>query len=122
MLLDNDKFLTRLQKAFEETKTKNSVYLTMKRHSYQSKKDKIAAASKDADNDTPMTDSVAIKEYATMVRLQAGSHTKFSTLVQPNDLERFMLQYTAIIKTSMDALKKKERKKAPKTKAKKATA
>ncbi|KAF9161912.1 hypothetical protein DFQ27_008002 [Actinomortierella ambigua] len=122
MLVDNDKFLTRLHKTFEETKTKNSVYLTMKRHTYQTKKDKIAAAAKDTDNDTPMNDSAAIKEYATMVRLKAGSKTTFSTLVQPNDLERFMLQYTAIVKTSMDALKKKERKKAPKTKEKKATA
>ncbi|KAG0245505.1 hypothetical protein BGW41_000132 [Actinomortierella wolfii] len=122
MLVDNDKFLTRLQKTFEETKTKNTVYLTMKRYTHQTKKEKAEAILKDGDNDTTMTDSAAIKEYPTMIRLQAGSKTKLSTLVQPNDLERFMVQYTAIIKTSMDALKKKERKKAPKAKAKKTMA
>ncbi|CAO3570928.1 unnamed protein product [Mortierella alpina] len=114
MLLDNDKFLTKMAKAFEESRTSNSVYLTMKRHDYSTKKIRAAEQEKDMDLDEQS------KEYPTLIRLQAGTKTKYTTLVQPHDLERFMVQYTNIIKISMDALKKKERKKA--AKAKKATA
>ncbi|KAI1300080.1 RNA-binding signal recognition particle subunit srp14 [Mortierella claussenii] len=119
MLLDNDKFLTRMSKAFEGSKTKNSVYLTMKRHSYTTKKIKAAEeASEQATGDSVMKTDDQDKEYPTLIRLQCGTKIKLSTL--PQDLDRFMVQYTNIVKINMDALKKKERKKAGK--AKKATA
>ncbi|KAG0196377.1 RNA-binding signal recognition particle subunit srp14, partial [Mortierella sp. GBA30] len=109
-------FLTKMAKAFEDSRTSNSVYLTMKRHDYSTKKIRAADQEKNMDVDEQN------KEYPTLIRLQAGTKTKYSTLVQPQDLDRFMVQYTNIIKISMDALKRKERKKAVKTKAKKATA
>ncbi|KAF9434420.1 hypothetical protein BGZ76_008052 [Entomortierella beljakovae] len=107
MLVDNDKFLTRMAKAFEDSKTVKSI------RAAEEAVEKVAG-------DTVMETDDKDKEYATVVRLASGTKTKFSTLVQPHDLERFMVQYTNIIKINMDALKKKERKKAPK--AKKATA
>ncbi|KAI7818531.1 signal recognition particle, SRP9/SRP14 subunit [Gamsiella multidivaricata] len=128
MLLDNDKFLTKMAKAFEDSKTARTVYLTMKRHSYSTKKIREAEeASEKATGDTVMKADAQDKEYSTLIRLTSGTKTKLSTLVQPQDLDRFMVQYTNIIKINMDALKKKERKKAAKSakekaKAKKATA
>ncbi|KAF9110029.1 hypothetical protein BGX27_006866 [Mortierella sp. AM989] len=110
-----------MAKAFEDSKSKNTVYLTMKRHTYSTKKIRAAEeASEKATGDSLMEANAKDKEYPTMVRLSMGTKTKLSTLVQPQDLDRFMVQYTNIIKINMDALKKKERKKA--VKAKKATA
>lgn len=121
MLFDNDKFLTKMAKAFEDSKTSKTVYLTMKRHSYTTKKIKAAEeASEKASGDAVMDADDKDKEYPTLVRLTSGTKTKLSTLVQPQDLDRFMVQYTNIIKINMDNLKKKERKKA--AKAKKVTA
>ncbi|KAF9939677.1 hypothetical protein BGZ65_009770 [Modicella reniformis] len=113
-----------MSKAFEDSKTSRTVYLTMKRHTYSTRKIREAEeASETATGDSAMKTDDKDKEYPTMVRLAMGTKTKISTLVQPNDLDRFMVQYTNIIKTNMDALKKKERKKASKAaKAKKATA
>ncbi|KAG0301543.1 RNA-binding signal recognition particle subunit srp14 [Dissophora globulifera] len=130
MLLDNDKFLTKMAKAFEDSKASNTVYLTMKRrkslyHAYSTKKTRAAEeATERATGDTVMDADEKDKEYSTLIRLSSGTKTKLSTHVQPHDLDRFMVQYTNIIKINMDALKKKERKKAAKTatKAKKATA
>ncbi|KAI8358908.1 signal recognition particle, SRP9/SRP14 subunit [Mortierella sp. GBAus27b] len=123
MLLDNDKFLTKMAKAFEDSKTSRTVYLTMKRHNYSTKKIRAAEeASENATGDSLMKTDDKDKEYATLVRLTMGTQTKISTQVHANDLDRFMVQYTNIIKINMDALKKKERKKAAKAKAKKATA
>ncbi|KAK3817414.1 MAG: signal recognition particle, SRP9/SRP14 subunit [Benniella sp.] len=125
MLLDNDKFLTKMAKAFEDSKTSRTVYLTMKRHNYSTKKTRAAEeASEHATGDEVMQTDDKDKEYPTIVRLTMGTQTKISTLVHANDLDRFMVQYTNIIKINMDALKKKERKKASKAaaKAKKATA
>ncbi|KAG0043981.1 RNA-binding signal recognition particle subunit srp14 [Gryganskiella cystojenkinii] len=110
-----------MAKAFEDSKSSKTVYLTMKRHGYSTKKIRAAEeAAEKASGDAIMSTDPQDKEYPTLVRLSSGSKTKVSTLVQPQDLERFMVQYTNIIKINMDALKKKERKKA--TKAKKATA
>ncbi|KAG0088927.1 RNA-binding signal recognition particle subunit srp14 [Podila epicladia] len=122
MLVDNDKFLTGLAKTFEGSKDSKSVYLTMKRYTYSTKKTRAdAAAAESASGDSVMTTANdADKEYPTLVRLECGNLKKISTLVQPQDLDRFMVQYTNIIKINMDSLKKKERKKAPKVK--KATA
>ncbi|KAF9931243.1 hypothetical protein FBU30_010568 [Linnemannia zychae] len=110
-----------MAKAFEDSKTSKTVYLTMKRHSYTTRKIRAAEeASENASGDSVMATDDKDKEYPTLVRLNSGTKTKFSTLVQPQDLDRFMVQYTTIIKINMDSLKKKERKKT--TKAKKATA
>ncbi|KAF9548640.1 RNA-binding signal recognition particle subunit srp14 [Mortierella hygrophila] len=112
-----------MAKAFEDSKTSKTVYLTMKRHSYTTKKIKAAEESSEkASGDAVMSTDDKDKEYPTLVRLTSGTKTKLSTLVQPQDLDRFMVQYTNIIKINMDNLKKKERKKAAKAKAKKATA
>ncbi|KAF9353882.1 RNA-binding signal recognition particle subunit srp14 [Mortierella sp. NVP85] len=114
-----------MAKAFEDSKTSRTVYLTMKRHNYSTKKTRAAEeASEHATGDEVMKTDDKDKEYPTMVRLTMGTQTKISTLVHANDLDRFMVQYTNIIKINMDALKKKERKKASKAaaKAKKATA
>ncbi|ORZ06285.1 signal recognition particle, SRP9/SRP14 subunit [Lobosporangium transversale] len=117
MLLDNDKFLTRMAKAFEDSKTKNTVYLTMKRYAYTTKKIRAAEeAEEKAAGDTVMKVDEQDQEYPTIVRVSCGTKTKLSTLVQPQDLDRFMVQYTNIVKINMTALKKKERKKVPKTK------
>ncbi|KAG0256186.1 RNA-binding signal recognition particle subunit srp14 [Mortierella polycephala] len=124
MLLDNDKFLTLMSKAFEDSKASNSVYLTMKRNSYTTRKIRAQEeAAERSSGDTVMKADEQDKEYPTLVRLTCGTKTKLSTQVQPQDLDRFMVQYTNIIKINMDALKKKDRKKAAKAKkAKKATA
>ncbi|KAF8924764.1 RNA-binding signal recognition particle subunit srp14 [Dissophora ornata] len=113
-----------MAKAFEDSKNSKTVYLTMKRQTYSTKKIRAEEeTSEKATGDTLMGTDDNDKEYATLIRLTSGTKTKLSTLVQPHDLDRFMVQYTNIVKINMDALKKKERKKTPKTaKAKKATA
>ncbi|KAF9421937.1 RNA-binding signal recognition particle subunit srp14 [Podila epigama] len=124
MLVDNDKFLTGLAKTFEGSKNSKSVYLTMKRYTHSTKKSRAALEATEAASGDSVMDTVndADKEYPTLVRLECGNLKKLSTHVQPQDLERFMVQYTNIIKINMDALKKKERKKAGKAKKAKATA
>ncbi|TPX63134.1 hypothetical protein SpCBS45565_g06853 [Spizellomyces sp. 'palustris'] len=57
-------------------------------------------------------DSIALSdpetEYRCLVRAVGGS-TKISTLVNPQDTDRFHDAYTNIIRLHMDSLKKKER-------------
>ncbi|KAF9583990.1 RNA-binding signal recognition particle subunit srp14, partial [Lunasporangiospora selenospora] len=110
-------FLTRMAKAFEEAKGSRTVYLTMKRFHYSTKKMRTEQEkAEEATGDIPMDVDDKDKEYATLVRLNSGTKTRVSTQVQPQDLDRFMVQYTNIIKINMDALKKKDRKKNAKPK------
>ncbi|KAI8909417.1 hypothetical protein PhCBS80983_g00704 [Powellomyces hirtus] len=94
-LLSNDAFLSQLTKLYEKSKEKGTVYVTMKRYAYNVRKDPATLANPDT-------------EYPCLVRATSAS-TKISTLVNPQDTDRFHDAYTNIIKLHMDSLKKKER-------------
>ncbi|KAK9711636.1 RNA-binding signal recognition particle subunit srp14 [Basidiobolus ranarum] len=103
MLVDNNSFLTQVTRFFEKSKTSGTVYLNMKRFDHEAKK---KGSTIEVTEET---------EYSTLVRASCGN-AKISTLVQPNDFEKFLDAYGNIMKVQMDALKKKERKKVKKTK------
>ncbi|KAJ3034868.1 hypothetical protein HDV00_004556 [Rhizophlyctis rosea] len=110
-LVTNDQFLSSLSKLYENSKDKGTVYVTMKRFSHVKKKEA---------KETPEVLTSPDTEFPCLVRAVCGKggKKKISTLVHPNDTDRFQEAYTNIIRLHMDSLKKKERtKKVKKPKA-----
>ncbi|TDL26410.1 signal recognition particle, SRP9/SRP14 subunit [Rickenella mellea] len=99
-LVDNDNFIARLQSLFESSNQKgSSLWLTHTRLSY----DGEDAAMKTGDNETDT------REYPCLIRATDG-HTQFSTRVEPRDLPKFHTAYGAVLKSSMTALRKRDKK------------
>ncbi|KZO96422.1 signal recognition particle, SRP9/SRP14 subunit [Calocera viscosa TUFC12733] len=97
-LVDNDTFLTRLSELFSSSKQKGSVWLTHKRYVYEGEDVKMSGVGAEDDN-----------EYSVLLRATDG-HTKFSTRIQPDELEKYHAAYGALLKSSMTTLRKRDRK------------
>ncbi|CAJ0767830.1 7869_t:CDS:2, partial [Entrophospora sp. SA101] len=113
--LENDVFLTQLRRLLENEKN-HKVYITTKRYSYVSKAQKKAQESSETNEKDKLTSTKEIKisddkEYPCIIRASC-KRKKFSTLVNPNDLESFLTKYSVIMKAGLDSMKKKSRKKA----------
>ncbi|RHZ88450.1 hypothetical protein Glove_22g66 [Diversispora epigaea] len=118
-VLNNDAFLTRLTRIFEDQKKLNSkkVYLTMKRHSWKSKKQIKTENTKESKKQLQNQDSKEqikeeddCKEYPLLLRATCGK-TKIITYVNSSDSDKFYTEYSNILKVYMATMKKKERKK-----------
>ncbi|THH09205.1 hypothetical protein EW146_g8748 [Bondarzewia mesenterica] len=96
-LVDNDTFLKQLTALFESSKEHGSVWLTHKRLTYDG--GDVAMDSVDGD-----------KEYPCIVKLTDGDKTKFSTRVEPGQLDKFHSAYGALLKSSMTTLRKRDKK------------
>ncbi|KAI0732431.1 signal recognition particle SRP9/SRP14 subunit [Fomitopsis betulina] len=97
-LVDNQTFFQRLTALFESSKESGSIWLTHKRLTYDG--DDVHMASEDDSN----------KEYPCLVRVTDGDETKFSTQVEPGQLESFHATYGALLKSSMTTLRKRDKK------------
>eukprot|EP01114_Cavostelium_apophysatum_P015865 TRINITY_DN4409_c0_g1_i1.p1 TRINITY_DN4409_c0_g1~~TRINITY_DN4409_c0_g1_i1.p1 ORF type:complete len:113 (-),score=32.29 TRINITY_DN4409_c0_g1_i1:27-365(-) len=105
VLLENDPFLTELTKLFAKTKTKGTVFLSMKKYEGKEK------SSKEEKDKKPSKSSSETVEPACLIRATNGK-MKISTLVHPKDVVSFQIAYANILKSQMDALKRKEKKKS----------
>ena len=101
VLLDADAFLTQLTRILEKSRDSGTIYVTMKR--YAGKEGKSRGG-------------VNPSECRCLVRA-IGAKKKISAMVAAKDHRRFMKSYGNILKISLDSLKKKERKRTDKKKA-----
>ncbi|KAI8807646.1 signal recognition particle, SRP9/SRP14 subunit [Cladochytrium replicatum] len=111
--LDNDVFLVALGKQFEKTKTKGTVYITMKRFAFEKKRQ----LKRELGN-MPTEDELSNPDfdYPCLIRAVCGNE-KMSTKVLPENTDKFLEKYAIITRAHMDSLKKKEKtKKAKKVK------
>ncbi|KAF9650296.1 signal recognition particle SRP9/SRP14 subunit [Thelephora ganbajun] len=91
-------FLKRLETLFELSKGKGSIWLNHKRLVY---------GEPDDANGAPPDDRT---EYPCLIRAMDGGKTKFSTRVEPVDLENFHSEYGILLKASMSILRKRDKK------------
>ncbi|CAG8448090.1 7470_t:CDS:2 [Scutellospora calospora] len=118
MISDNDAFLTQLTRLFENVKpTTKKIHLTMKRQTWQPKGSRNAESAKELKNKI-LEKKVDDKEYPLVIRATCGKN-KIKTVVNPSDSDKFYTAYSNILKVHMDSMKKKEKKKGERTKAKK---
>ncbi|EJU02651.1 signal recognition particle SRP9/SRP14 subunit [Dacryopinax primogenitus] len=97
-LVDNDTFLTKLSDLFAHTTRKGSVWLTHKRYVHEGEDIKMNGGGEE--------DGM---EFSVLLRATDG-HTKFSTRISPNDLEKYHSAYGTLLKKSMSTLRKRDRK------------
>ncbi|KAI8825038.1 signal recognition particle, SRP9/SRP14 subunit [Fimicolochytrium jonesii] len=117
-LLSNDGFLSQLNTLYSSAKASGTVYVTMKRYAYEEQKQKRKDEKSGASAPIPSSSSETTSStYPCLIRAVCRN-SKISTLVQPQDTDRFHDAYTNIVRLHMDSLKKKERVKKVKSKAK----
>lgn len=92
--LESGKFLTELNRLYDSTREKGSVFITMKTTNEKARKGKHANKG----------------EYKCLVRATDGNHKKISTVVPMKELEKFKDSFSTILRAKMDGLKKRERK------------
>ncbi|KAL1749314.1 signal recognition particle, SRP9/SRP14 subunit [Schizophyllum fasciatum] len=97
-LVDNDEFLKDLATLFESPR--GSIWLTHKRltHDGQDSTMKHEEGAEDT------------REYPCLLRAVDGTGTKFSTHVEPGHLDQFYAAYGALLKSSLSALRKRDKK------------
>ncbi|KAL1238368.1 Signal recognition particleprotein [Trichinella pseudospiralis] len=93
-LLDNDAFLTELGKLYVKSKTGGNVAVTIKR--YDGAVKPRTAATKNQEN----------IDYKCFFRAKYRNE-KISTMVNQKDVNRFQLALSNVLKSKMDALKKR---------------
>uniref|UniRef100_A0A914PEZ9 Signal recognition particle 14 kDa protein n=1 Tax=Panagrolaimus davidi TaxID=227884 RepID=A0A914PEZ9_9BILA len=101
-LLENDKFLTELTTLFQKPKLggSQSVSITMKAYNGQTK----------PTPKNPPKDYKPPSERLCLFRAKCGSK-KISTVVQAKEVNKFQSAYVAILRSNMENLKKREKKK-----------
>ncbi|KAH9932107.1 signal recognition particle SRP9/SRP14 subunit [Epithele typhae] len=97
-LVDNETFFKQLSTLFQSSSKSGSVWLTHKR---------LLNEGGDAHMSSEDDGS---QEYPCLVHATDGKETKFSTVVQAADLEKFHASYGAVLKSSMGNLRKRDKK------------
>ncbi|KAI5998213.1 signal recognition particle, SRP9/SRP14 subunit [Pisolithus albus] len=97
-LVDNNTFIRRLEKLFEATKDKGTVWLTHKRLTY------------DGEDAVMHNEDESNKEYLCLVRVTDGKKAQFSTHVKSADLMKFHAAYGSLLKASFTTLRKRDKK------------
>ncbi|KAG4079939.1 hypothetical protein HA402_006251 [Bradysia odoriphaga] len=103
VLLNNEEFLTQLTLLTSRARNDSSFTVTFKRYDGHDK-------PKPREGKPPLP----ISEYKCLIRAQSKSK-KLSTVVNQNEILKFMEAYGKVMKTSMDGLKKVKK---PKIKSK----
>lgn len=93
VLLEPDRFLNELNKLFERTKGKGTVFVTMKRSSLKARKGKARVAEAD---------------HRCLIRASDGKR-KISTHLAPEQQPKFQASYALILRAHMDGLKRREK-------------
>ena len=101
VLLDSDAFLTHFSRILEKSRGTGTVQITMKRYA-----GKEAKAGGDVD---PADCKCLIRAI--------GNKKKISAMIPAKDHAKFMQSYGNILKISLDSLKKREKKKQEKKRA-----
>lgn len=117
--LNNTEFLSKVNDELTSNEGKSSVYFTQKRLSLS-----LEPATSDNINDLssnvvdhPKRFPSNSQTYPVLIRFTLGdTKSKISTVVEPENLDKFWNQYAHIIKNGFVGLKKKEKKKAKKSK------
>ncbi|VEU20664.1 DEKNAAC101562 [Brettanomyces naardenensis] len=120
--LQNDEFLKQISSLLEKNAGKSSIYITQKRLSHDIEAEIGTEPFDDIQKDVKPTVFKSItstKQYPVLVRVTDGDKdkkkkVKLSTVVRPEDLDKFWLQYTNILKAGFPGLKKKSKKKKAK--------
>eukprot|EP01104_Vermistella_antarctica_P002681 TRINITY_DN12895_c0_g1_i1.p1 TRINITY_DN12895_c0_g1~~TRINITY_DN12895_c0_g1_i1.p1 ORF type:complete len:109 (-),score=8.93 TRINITY_DN12895_c0_g1_i1:174-500(-) len=105
VLLDNDPFLTELARMFQRSKEKGSVWVTFKRVTLKAGSGEAKSKGNSGDVDPKL-----------LVRARAGNGKKISTVLTGKDVVRFQMSYATILKSEMDSLQKRDRRRARRTK------
>ncbi|KAG2196859.1 hypothetical protein INT47_011379 [Mucor saturninus] len=113
--LDALAFTVELGQFYEKSKTAGTVSVTMKRMTAPrllrvSKVKKVMPKGGNAVVEAESKDDV---QYPCLVRAVYKKH-KISTIIAPDDFDRFQNAYSTIIRAYMDSLKKKDRSKKAK--------
>ncbi|KAI8463899.1 MAG: signal recognition particle, SRP9/SRP14 subunit [Monoraphidium minutum] len=93
VLLEPDPFLNELNKLFERSKGKGTVFVTMKRSSLKPRKGKAVVAEAD---------------HRCLIRATDGKR-KISTALSAEQHVKFQASYALILRAHMDSLKKREK-------------
>lgn len=117
--LNNTDFLAKVNEALTSNEGKSSVYFTQKRLSQS-----LEPAT--SDNITDLSSNVVDhpnafisnhQTYPVLIRFTLGDKkSKASTVVEPENLDKFWNDYAHVLKTGFVGLKRKEKKKAKKAK------
>ncbi|KNE62941.1 hypothetical protein AMAG_08115 [Allomyces macrogynus ATCC 38327] len=120
-LLDNEEFLTRLEAGIRANKDSGTMFVTMKRYSWDERRKakKAAKAARAADKsgsdvtmaeadaptaDEPTEGSASTQEYPCLMRAEYGRKFKISTLIHPDDTDKFLERYAGVVKRCADVL------------------
>lgn len=120
--LNNTEFLAKVTDVLTSNEGKSSVYFTQKRLSLT-----LEPATPNNINDLssnvvdhPKEFPTNTTSYPVLIRFTLGDKkSKVSTVIEPEDLDKFWSEYAQILKTGFVGLKKKEKKKAKKSKVSK---
>ncbi|KAI8086136.1 signal recognition particle, SRP9/SRP14 subunit [Halteromyces radiatus] len=102
-------FTVELGKLYELSKKSGNVSVTMKRMNVHRLKH-LVRDKKTMPKGGDLVVEGQSKEYPTLVRA-TYKNTKLSTLVSPDDFNKFQTSYATVIRAYMDTLKKKDRSK-----------
>ncbi|KAI9182880.1 RNA-binding signal recognition particle subunit srp14 [Blastocladiella emersonii ATCC 22665] len=116
-ILTNEQFLERLDAAYKAHAASGTVFVSLKRYTdddrLAARKEKGMQKKKNKDADAMDVDAEPAaaspsagsftKEYPCLMRAKAGK-AKFSTLIHPDDTDRFLEQYAAVMKRNADVL------------------
>ncbi|CCD23350.1 RNA-binding signal recognition particle subunit SRP14 NDAI_0B03150 [Naumovozyma dairenensis CBS 421] len=123
--LSSETFLVKVSEFFKIANEKKiTVHLTLKRlidrdpveenPELDSTKQPFFDVSQKATGVVPAGKEISTKEYPLLIRISYGSHakkTKCSTIINSDQLDKFWQDYTSVVKSSMNGLIKKKKKK-----------
>ncbi|KAH9953367.1 signal recognition particle SRP9/SRP14 subunit [Russula dissimulans] len=96
-LVDNDTFLSRLSSLFQSSKEHGTIWLTHKRLTHDG-------------DDVTMYSADDTREYPCIIRATDGKETNISTHITSGQLDKFLGAYSALLKSSMSTLRKRDKK------------
>ncbi|KIM82246.1 hypothetical protein PILCRDRAFT_820631 [Piloderma croceum F 1598] len=96
-LVDHDTFFKQLAALFKSSEEHGSIWLTHERLTYDD-----ATVKHEDEEDS--------REYPCLVRVTDGKKAKFSTRVEPGQLDAFHATYGTLLKGSMGTLRKRDKK------------
>lgn len=116
--VNNTEFVAQVGTILTKNNGQLSVYLTQKRltASLESTEDKINDLSSNV-AEYPPEYAVNEQKYPVLVRISLGDKkTKISTVVEPENLDSFWTEYSQALKNGFIGLRRKEKKKAKRSK------
>ncbi|PVH14467.1 uncharacterized protein CXQ87_002608 [Candidozyma duobushaemuli] len=117
--LNNAEFISKVEAILASNEGKSSVYFTQKRLSTPLEKESIDSVKDLSSNvvEHPTAYPTNTQSYPVLIRATLGKKdSKISTVVEPANLDAFWSEYAQVLKTGFVGLKKKEKKKAKKSK------